>query len=99
MYYDIQPKWVKPKHASAVYGIGLTKLYELLNKGLLETKKIGASRLIGVASLDRLFADPQPVLSPTGRRKAGKDRPGKSLLTDPIAREPGSVWSVPRAED
>jgi len=97
--YDIQRKWVKPKHASAVYGIGLTKLYELLNQGFLETKKIGASRLIGVASLDRLFADPKPVLTPTGRRKAGKERPEKSLLTEATTGRAGAVSSVPGAED
>ena len=70
---DVQPRWIKPKRASAVYCVGLTKIYELLNQGLLETKKIGASRFIGVASLDRLFADPEPVRSPTGGRKAGSE--------------------------
>ena len=67
---DIEPKWIKPKRASAEYCIGLTKVYELLNQGLLETKKLGASRLISVESLDRLFADPQPVRAPPGGRKA-----------------------------
>ena len=79
---DIQPKWIKPKRASAEYGVGVTRLYELLNQGLLETKKIGASRFIGVASLDRLFADPAPVRSPAGGRKAGKERPEPASLTD-----------------
>jgi hypothetical protein len=79
---DIQPKWIKPKRASAVYGLGITKLYDLLNQGLLETKKIGASRLIGVASLDRLFADPEPVPAPGGGRKAGDDGLGPSPPAD-----------------
>jgi hypothetical protein len=28
---DIPTKWIKPKRASVVYGIGVTKLYDLLN--------------------------------------------------------------------
>lgn len=83
---DIQPKWVKPKRASAVYGLGITKLYDLLNQGLLETKKIGASRLISVASLERLFADPGPVPAPGGGRKGGNDHIEPPLPADPPRR-------------
>jgi hypothetical protein len=83
---DIQPKWIKPKRASAVYCIGITKLYELLGQELLETKKIGASRLISVASLDRLFADPDPVPAPGGGRKAGNGCPEPLVLADPPRR-------------
>jgi hypothetical protein len=91
---DIPTKWIKPKRASVVYGIGVTKLYDLLNQGFLETKKIGASRLIGVESLDRLFADPEPVRSPAGERKAAKEYPESPLpLTDPRRR------GRPRKED
>ena len=83
---DIQPKWIKPKRASAVYGLGITKLYDLLNQGLLETKKIGASRLIRVASLDRLFADPEPVPAPGGGRKADDDLKRSHLAHRPRRR-------------
>ena len=102
---DIRPKWVKPKRACAEYSMGLTKLYELINQGLLETKKIGASRLIGVASLDRLFTDPEPVRSPGGGRKTGKEHPeppsrtaparrgsrARKIITQHIAQRPGMI--------
>ena len=37
---DIRPKWIKPKRANAVYGLGITKFYELLNQGLLKQKRL-----------------------------------------------------------
>jgi hypothetical protein len=83
---DIRRKWIKPRRTSDEYGIGLTKLYELLNRGLLETKKIGTSRLISVESLDRLFADPEPVPAPGGRRKAGNEHIEPPLPADPPRR-------------
>jgi hypothetical protein len=84
---NIKPKWIKPRRASAIYCIGLTTLYQLLNQGLLDTKKIGASRLISVESLEQLFADPEPVRSPAGGRKAAnEEHPEPSLLTDPQRR-------------
>jgi hypothetical protein len=79
---NIQPKWIKPKRTQAEYGIGITKQYDLIKQGLLETKKIGASRLISVASLERLFADPGPVPAPGGGRKAGKKPPEPPLTAD-----------------
>jgi excisionase family DNA binding protein len=43
------------KEASEVSGIGLTKLYELINDGTLETTKVGTMRLVLVRSLIKLL--------------------------------------------
>jgi hypothetical protein len=83
---DIRPKWIKTKRTKAEYSIGITKQYDLIKQGLLETKKIGASRLISVASIDRLFADSVPVPAPGGGRKAGNEHIEPPLPADPPRR-------------
>lgn len=46
----------KPEQAAAVLGIGRSKVYELMNAGELESFKLGKSRLIPHASLERLIS-------------------------------------------
>ena len=46
----------KPDQAAAVLGIGRSKVYELMQSGELESFKIGSSRLIPHAALERLIA-------------------------------------------
>lgn len=46
----------KPERAAAVLGIGRSKVYELLQAGELESFKLGKSRLIPHASIERLIA-------------------------------------------
>lgn len=48
------PIWVSPREASRLTGIGLTRLYELLNDGTLISTKLGHKRLIRYASLETL---------------------------------------------
>jgi excisionase family DNA binding protein len=48
----VRPIVVKPKTAT-LFGIGgLTRIYELLNEGQLESYRDGRSRLITVASIE-----------------------------------------------
>jgi excisionase family DNA binding protein len=50
----VKPLWVSPRRASRVTGIGITRLYELLNEGRIKSTKIGRKRLISYASLEAL---------------------------------------------
>jgi excisionase family DNA binding protein len=49
-----KPLWVSPRRASQLTGIGLTRLYELLNEGAITSRKIGRGRLVSYASLESL---------------------------------------------
>ncbi|MEG3146749.1 helix-turn-helix domain-containing protein [Sphingomonas sp. RT2P30] len=61
MSNDVQGRLVEPiavriPEACRMIGIGRSKLYELITSGDIETIKIGASRLVLVASLTK-FVD------------------------------------------
>jgi excisionase family DNA binding protein len=47
------PLAVRPREAAQMLGVGLTKLYELLDAGDLESFHIGRARRITTASLRR----------------------------------------------
>jgi hypothetical protein len=49
-----KPFWVRPRKATQIGGFGLTKCYELINSGALETIKIDGMRLVSVASIEKL---------------------------------------------
>ena len=49
-----RPIWVSPKEARRLTGIGITRLYELLNDGTLKSAKVGRKRLVSFASLESL---------------------------------------------
>lgn len=51
---DIEPIWVKPGKAKQLMGLGLTRVYELMNDGTLENIRVGGSRLVKVESIRRL---------------------------------------------
>ena len=51
---QIEPIWVRPKPGSKMAGMGLTKFYELMNRGVIESKKIDGMRLAKVASIKAL---------------------------------------------
>lgn len=53
-----RPIWVRPKKAAQLGGFGLTRCYELMNSGELESRKVGGLRLISVASIERLGEHP-----------------------------------------
>jgi hypothetical protein len=48
--------WVRPREACRLASVGLTRCYELMNSGELESRKIGRTRLISVKSIERLGA-------------------------------------------
>jgi excisionase family DNA binding protein len=50
-----KPILVSPKVASRLTGIGLTRLYELLNDNTLKSIKLGRKRLVSFASLEALL--------------------------------------------
>jgi excisionase family DNA binding protein len=50
----LDPLYVRPKEAARLLGIGLTRVYELLHDGTLDSLLIGRSRLITFASIKRL---------------------------------------------
>lgn len=54
------PMWVRPKEAARLAGLGVTRLYELLNSGEIESRKLGGARLVRVASLENLGAEVKP---------------------------------------
>jgi hypothetical protein len=45
---------VRPQRASDMYDIGLTKLFQLIKDGRLESRKVDGMRLISVVSLETL---------------------------------------------
>jgi excisionase family DNA binding protein len=50
----MQPEAVSVATAAQMIGIGLTKTYDLINGGQLQSVKIGRRRLIRVESIRRL---------------------------------------------
>ena len=48
---------VSPKVGFAMLGVGVTKGYELINEGSLETFKIGRATRITTSSIERFIAD------------------------------------------
>ena len=48
---------VSPKIGFAMLGVGVTKGYELINEGSLETFKIGRATRITTESIERFVAD------------------------------------------
>jgi hypothetical protein len=46
--------WVRPKEVCRLGGFGLTRCYELINDGTLESLKLGRMRLVSVASIEKL---------------------------------------------
>jgi excisionase family DNA binding protein len=55
-----RPLWVRPKEACRLTGLGMTRVYELLNSGDLQSRKLGRARLVSVASIERLGDDQKP---------------------------------------
>lgn len=51
----LQPRLVSIQQARTLLGIGLTKTYDLIAEGLLETVTIGSRRLVTLHSIDALI--------------------------------------------
>ena len=50
-YIDTSPLAVKPREACRMLGCGITRLYELINAGELESYRDGGSRMITTRSI------------------------------------------------
>ncbi len=58
---NTRPIWVRPRRATELGGFGMTRLYELLASGELESRKVGGLRLISVRSIERLGESDTPA--------------------------------------
>jgi hypothetical protein len=58
----------RTSEAKAALGCGTTRLYELINKGLLEARKLGHRTYITAESLEAFIASLPPVVTPTMAR-------------------------------
>jgi hypothetical protein len=63
----------KTSEAKAAIGCGTTKLYELINSGNLEARRLGHRTYITAESLEAFVASLKPVATPT-MAKAERDR-------------------------
>jgi len=77
----------RTSEAKAALGCGTTRLYELINKGLLEARKLGHRTYITAASLEAFVASLPPVVTPTmakleHARWSGRNNPRPSLQED-----------------
>jgi hypothetical protein len=59
--------------AKAVIGCGTTRLYELINSGELEARRLGHPTMIEAESLRELVDSLPRVTTPTMRRRASSD--------------------------
>ena len=50
-YIDTSPLAVKPREACRMLGCGITRLYELINAGELESYRDGGARMITTRSI------------------------------------------------
>jgi excisionase family DNA binding protein len=53
------PLAVRPAQAAVMIGVGRSRLYELLKRGALSSSKVGDTRLIHVACLQRFLDSSQ----------------------------------------
>ena len=53
---EVELIFVRPKRGAKMADIGLTKFYELMNSGIIKSRKVGGMRLAEVASIKTLGA-------------------------------------------
>ena len=81
----------RTREAKTAIGCGTTTLYDLINKGLLEARRLGHRTYITAESLEAFVASLKPVVTPTMAkaehdRWSGHRRPrGKPLKEEPGA--------------
>lgn len=57
LYDQNSPLAISVKEACRLLSLGRTRVYELINEGLLDSTKVGSRRLVLSASLHRLLAE------------------------------------------
>jgi Helix-turn-helix domain len=82
----------RTSEAKAALGCGTTKLYDLINSGVLETRRFGKRTYITAASLEAFVASLPPVVTPT-MAKAEHDRWSRHRRPRPKTQEdePGAA--------
>ena len=73
-----------PEEAADVLGVGRTKLYELMGEGLIESVRIGGSRRVPVAAIDRFV-----------EWLRGGDKEGRASDRGPLAPADASLLRTP----
>jgi hypothetical protein len=73
LFEEVGTIWVRPRRATKISGIGLTKLYQLIAAGQIESRRLGGARLISVASLLALGEEQAPQF-PAGLAAARQRR-------------------------
>lgn len=76
-----------PEEAADVLGVGRTKLYELMGEGLIESVRIGGSRRVPVAAVDRFV-----------EWLRGSDSKGEASDRAPLAPADDSLLRTPPRE-
>jgi excisionase family DNA binding protein len=74
----LKPITVTVKQALAISGLGLTKLYELINDGTLKAVHVGSRRLIKYDSIEKLLSGEAP--EPPVKRRPGRPRKAEATL-------------------
>jgi excisionase family DNA binding protein len=82
----------RTSEAKAALGVGTTRLYELINNGTLEARRLGSRTYVTAESLEAFVASLPAVVTPTmakaeHERWAGRRRPRARPEDD----EPGAV--------
>ncbi len=82
----------RTSEAKAALGCGTTKLYELINNGVLDTRRFGKRTYITAASIEAFVASLPPVVTPT-MAKAEHDRWSghRRASPNPQGGEPGAT--------
>jgi excisionase family DNA binding protein len=52
--HDEKPRWVSVKDACRLSSLGRTKIFELIQAGVLKSTKIGCRRLVSMGSIEDL---------------------------------------------
>jgi hypothetical protein len=85
---EFGPLVVKPKNAARMLACGMTRVYELLNKGELESFLDGSSRKITVESIRRYIARHLPASEAAVgvHRRLGQDRTQQATEASLVSR-------------
>jgi hypothetical protein len=79
----------RTSEAKAALGCGTTRLYELINNGTLDARRLGKRTYITAQSIEAFVASLKPIVTPTlakvehdrwsGRNRSGPKPPGGEL--------------------
>jgi excisionase family DNA binding protein len=79
--FPTTPLVVSPREACRLLSVGLTRLYEILNAGELDSFLVGRSRRMTVASIHAYIQLQRAVPTPVGRKRRRSEVPGAVLTS------------------